>query len=310
MLGWANAARYEVDFTKPVKAISYEIDMSNVCNLKCRTCNSYRSTKWGADEKALTGRHHGLLDSNWQMLDEDAGDARVLAFMGGEPLMHQDRIIDALLKVDRAGTIGQCTISFSTNCKLDFEPQLLQLLIKAESVSVSCSVDGYGQLNDYIRSESDWDRISDQILKFDTLSTMHDNFYYSLQPTYSVYNFNKLGDLIRWSETLSNRPKIDLIYLVRPEIMNAAILPLAARNRTIDEYTNLRVEFPRHTELLDNCVRFLRNEFDDALTVDDFKYYNDKLDLLRTTRLRDVNLELDRILRQFRHTAALTVDNQ
>lgn len=41
----------------PKYPVKIEINASNVCNLKCRICTSYASTKWIAEEKSITELH-------------------------------------------------------------------------------------------------------------------------------------------------------------------------------------------------------------------------------------------------------------
>lgn len=86
----------DLDVKSPPLLRSQEVDISNLCNLRCRMCDPSRSSRWIADARRLGMPDQGIMDSGWTLSDEDAANTRYLRFLGGEPMLHQDRILDAL----------------------------------------------------------------------------------------------------------------------------------------------------------------------------------------------------------------------
>ena len=161
--GFSIAELLQIDFNSSPVLRSEEINLSNVCNIKCRSCNQERSTKWIPDAVALGEDPVGLLNSSWELTQTQAKNIKRLQFLGGEPLLHQDEIIRSLHCIKEHGDITNLIFFINSNITVSISNELLELMKMMKKVNIACSIDGVGTLNDYIRSDSTWQLVRDNL---------------------------------------------------------------------------------------------------------------------------------------------------
>jgi len=285
-----------LDATSNLIVQSQDVNLSNVCNLKCRTCNQTRSTKWMSDAVAMGEKPVGLLRSNWSLTTEQAIKIKRLRFPGGEPLLHQDIICNELNKIKKFGTISEFVLHLTTNMTIPFSNELVELMKDTKQTFISCSVDGVGKINNYIRSDSKWETIESNIFALEKICVENNNIIFDISTVYSVFNSNSLDELINW--THRNNFKHGLIILDRPTIHDARNLPVDYKNLLIDRYKDTLKKFPNHIQLIESVITHLSNSpiIDISSWKEQFKKHNDFLDYRRNSKLEDVNLELSFIV--------------
>lgn len=170
------------DFSMSYEIATMELKLNNLCNLKCRMCHPGDSTSWNdwnvikeyykdsgqaiyniVEENNLERKP--LLDKFennpkfWESLEKNLPHFRRVEFAGGEPLMDPQhyRILDMLKPYGH-----QIEIKYATNGTTlgiskgrtvhDYWPHF-------RSVAVNVSIDGIGDSYNYIRGNSDWNLI-------------------------------------------------------------------------------------------------------------------------------------------------------
>lgn len=153
--------------------VYWDIRFSNLCNLRCRTCGYIFSSQWWQDQKRLmgewadkwaretpvlnyAGRHEtDMLEQIMPHLDY----VEQIYFAGGEPLIMDEhyRILDELEKRGRFDV----RLIYNTNFT---EVKLKDRLVfdywkKFDSVSVGASLDAMGPRAEYIRKNTNWQKI-------------------------------------------------------------------------------------------------------------------------------------------------------
>ncbi len=243
---------------------SLELELGNLCNLNCRTCNSEQSTLWLEQDAKLNALHPGLARPNGggltrteiDFLDAEAlSRLEVLYLAGGEPLLHTT-FGPVLEKVIQSGN-RSCAIEFSTNCTLFPKPKELNNLLSFATVEVYLSIDGLGAENEFLRPPSLWpvtERVVDQWVE---LARENKNVLLFLSPTVSVYNITRLGRLMDWwfdklgepIERGDQRLPVNFCILNSPEYLQVGILPedIKAKRRshfaaTIESTSNRRLK--------------------------------------------------------------------
>ena len=154
------------------------IKISNVCNLRCRSCNSNDSVTLSVE-----GRYY---NENYQLRDnvyfqettaktftdqqiDDVVDmchnVRRLEFYGGEPLL--DKQLPRLLQklIDR-GYSKQITINISTNITQALTTSLVKLLLAFEKVQINLSMDGWAEKFEYLRHPGNWHQVYRNVFAF------------------------------------------------------------------------------------------------------------------------------------------------
>ncbi len=133
---------------------SLDIRFDNICNFKCRTCDSHNSRKWNEDFQP----GHNCPPENWSWNDrlskklENILDKnlKLVYFAGGEPLINKFHY----LFLERLKTKFKTTaISYNTNLStISFQGKsFVDFWKKFDNITVSASLDGIFSQGEYIR---------------------------------------------------------------------------------------------------------------------------------------------------------------
>jgi MoaA/NifB/PqqE/SkfB family radical SAM enzyme len=196
-----------------------DLALSNTCNNKCRMCGPELSTSWYNDAKLLNRKiPKGILEQKTVLENYDLSQLRFIKLIGGEPLMEQAKFIDVLQRCDRS----QLSILLTTNVTLIPNDELLSLIKECKEVWINLSIDASGNLNDFLRKGSKWEKTVEVAKWF------YDNFpegFVNVNGAVSIYNINHIDKLYLFVK--SNMPKAHLSYVVvdGPEWMHPKHLP-------------------------------------------------------------------------------------
>lgn len=183
-----------------------DITFGNVCNLKCLMCSSLSSSRVEAEYLQNKNKFNsiGITQPNMPRLQKWWEDpeildqvlhivkrAKYINFSGGEPLITK-QLIDILRAVPES-----CQVEINTNLT-SLTDEHIDCLRKFKLSRVSISLDGVGNHHEYIRYESDWNTIENNIQKlFDAeLKNTEIAFSYVLQHT-SIYTFPRFWDYFK-----------------------------------------------------------------------------------------------------------------
>jgi sulfatase maturation enzyme AslB (radical SAM superfamily) len=125
----------------------YDLRISNNCNLSCRMCGPKYSSTW-AQRNNEVNAHLG-----YEPDIEISPNAYKIQLAGGEPFMIK-RFAAMLEKVKNKN----CEIVVNTNGTIVTDA-LFDQLCRFKTVQIVLSLDGYSQLNNYIRRGSNWNTI-------------------------------------------------------------------------------------------------------------------------------------------------------
>ena len=172
----------EIDFNIPL----LELKLSNVCNFKCRMCWPKDSSKWmqdwdkvkefyGEGDQEYIGdivekndmhkrRVMNLYERDEKFISQLIGlmkHVEELEFAGGEPLMDpiHYRVLEAVPNPEKV------TLKYSTNLSIMKlgKKHIIDIWKKFKNIKLTISIDGYKELNERIRRESDWDLLKSNI---------------------------------------------------------------------------------------------------------------------------------------------------
>lgn len=161
-----------VDFDKePGNPSEYQMIISNACNLKCRSCSPSHSNLWQAEHKVIWGntgylQQHGQSgDKNgllWKNRQDWMNSVTNLEIVGGEPFYIQqwNEIWDELVESGRSQDIR---ISLSSNATIFAGERVKFLNDNFRSVGLGLSIDGMGEMYNYLRHPGNWDDVEKNI---------------------------------------------------------------------------------------------------------------------------------------------------
>ncbi len=141
--------KFNEEYTTDAVALEYlEIGFDNICNLTCDGCWSDFSSAWAKKQG---------LDKTIQIRTTDPitkipNTINKLLFLGGEPLMTTRHI----KLLDLVEYKSQVEVTYNTNGTFLFSDDAVSLLQQFKQVNVILSIDGYGDLNERVRSGSSW----------------------------------------------------------------------------------------------------------------------------------------------------------
>jgi len=180
------------DYSMPYEIATMELKLNNLCNLKCRMCHPGDSTSWndwGVVKKYYKGTGQVIFDlveehnlekkplldkfednpNWWASLEKNLPYFRRVEFAGGEPLMDPQhyRILDMLKPYGHQIEIKYATNGTTLGIKggrniHDYWPHF-------RSVAVNVSLDGIDNVYEYIRGNSDWNQVVENIKEIQTI---------------------------------------------------------------------------------------------------------------------------------------------
>jgi hypothetical protein len=234
----------------------WEIQITNLCNLKCMMCNDKSSSSLMSENIILFGSPDTQRKYSWNesSRDEisklfDTLDSVVLR--GGEPFM-VPWIKDILEQVPESRA-REIEILFNTNLTkltIDWVP----VLSKFKNIKMSCSIDAYGSLLHYVRFPSTWEQVQSGL----TVARMLPNANIFLNVCVQNLNVLHLDKLLEWTNKENLYVVLDI--LTEPEIFQVTNLPDPLIQHTITQLTNVKNKI--NTNLvsnLDGVIKSLYN---------------------------------------------------
>ena len=187
-----------------------ELTTGRYCNLKCRTCASDLSTTWESDDKAIKGLYKDSVSNSPRqeyshlpkILDltfssNDFKEILLVKLTGGEPMITPTFIpfIDTIIN---SGYAKNIILEIYTNTSWVPKDKILNRLKQFKFVKVFLSIDGIGEVNDYIRAPSKWDTVNESAETWIKFSKENQSFSIVFSPTINLYNILNLSDMIEW----------------------------------------------------------------------------------------------------------------
>jgi MoaA/NifB/PqqE/SkfB family radical SAM enzyme len=165
------------DSGKNTGLLTLQLNLSNQCNLKCRTCNASDSSMWikeqydfqknSADislidfQKKYNFTLHKETDFLEDLKTNVIPNIVVIRFQGGEPFLikRQWDIIDSILEL---GLEKDILLSYHTNATI-WNDEIAKKLSNFKEVNICLSIDDIGKKFEYLRHPGRWDEVEDNI---------------------------------------------------------------------------------------------------------------------------------------------------
>jgi sulfatase maturation enzyme AslB (radical SAM superfamily) len=316
------------DYTMPFEFPTMEIKLNNLCNLKCRMCNPLDSTSWQDWDEVKPfyekennylvptvaklvrkpGQYIGPFDDTdnwWASFEKLLPYFRRVEFAGGEPLMDPQhyKILDMLkpyghqieLKYATNGT----TLGISKGRTIhDYWPYF-------RSIAVNVSIDGIHSVYDYIRSNSNFSTIEENIKVFQSfpnVSRVVGAFTAQalniLQAAECIDYFINRMNIIFYSHRVSY-PNVLSAQVLPQELKDLAISRLQEISLRVASFANVQknplLEQITQQQIQDN-INYLQAK-DQHHLWQDFLEFNENLDVSRSSlRLENVIPEFKKYL--------------
>lgn len=235
-----------------------EVKLTNLCNLRCKTCIPEHSSSIMSKFEAKTPHDVQriiLIKKSFDLYLESRGGVFLdsiiknieavewLEFYGGEPFMIKDHK-KFLQQIVDSGYAKNITLSYTTN-GTKYDADYINIFKEFKGVIISLSIDAIGTLNDEIRLGSKWEEIEANIAKYVELKKLGSITGLNVNSTISIYNafaifglvdyFNKLDCTLSLS-VLEHPREMSIVNLSEQDkakwhIMYEAYMEAAIRNK-------------------------------------------------------------------------------
>ena len=273
-----------------------DINLSNVCNLKCRMCGSWASNSWFDEELALA-----KIDKRYEkninpvpLQQYELEDLRSMLphlkkvkridFKGGEPMMakHHNQFLQWLIEED----MTDVELFYTTNGTVQ-NPKILNLLKQFKRVSICFSIEGTGELYRYIRGgKYSIDTFESTLAKYNELENVQIMFNVTLQ-NYNVFNLPELHMFLHKLEDKYSRVSANSSFTTicnKPAYLSPLNLPDDLRDYAI-ENLSLFSDF-------DKLVESMKQRTFNPELWETFINFTNDLDKLRNDNVLDAVPEL------------------
>jgi MoaA/NifB/PqqE/SkfB family radical SAM enzyme len=200
----------DIDFTRSDsgKLMFLDLKLGNICNLKCRICGSFSSSKWAQEEiKIYTdnekskenlkrGRWPRESKTFWNDLTNLLENTRYFEFTGGEPFLIEEHF-DLLKKAVELGYAKNIELHYNTN-GTTFPTRGIELWSHFKLVEIAISIDDIGPRFEYQRYGANWNDVNKNLKKFYNLRGINKNIVLQLCMTSNVQNFYYIDEMCDW----------------------------------------------------------------------------------------------------------------
>lgn len=278
---------------------SLDLKLGNTCNLKCTMCGPHSSILIlndlvknnpdyvnHPDYKLYKNLSWHKNPRFWDILAQEAPLIERIHMTGGEPLLVKE-IFEFQENLIKTGKAKNITLSFNTNCTV-LPSKVYKLWPQFKSIELNLSIDGIGELNDYIRHPIKWDIISKHLKQLDDDYLKLNLSMIRIHTTVQIYNIFRIGNILEYfSKNFKHiQPIPDFFPLIGPVEFNIKTLPkdikLKAKEKLKYILENYENEFPnQYQEVYDKITGI-------SMTIDEDIFDNSHCEQLRY-RTKDFN---------------------
>lgn len=246
-----------------------DLKLGNICNLKCRICGSWSSSKWAKEEidyvpdikdrkehlayKYLTdGAWPRESDIFWDNLRSLLPNIKYIEFTGGEPFLIEQHFELLRYAVDQ-GYSHNIEIHYNTNGTVF--PPAVDLWNNFKHVEIAFSIDNVEKRFEYERYGADWNLVQENIAKFTAMR--NDKISTQLCTTVNVQNVYYLPEICDWISTQT----FDHVYfnmLHDPWHMCISRMTKTAQDVVITKLYDHTFDMKYRAEIL-RIIQFIRN---------------------------------------------------
>lgn len=264
----------QIDYSndKPDQLWFVDLKLGNICNLKCRICGSWSSSKWAHEEISYIPNLKNKKDhlaykflqqgawprktqTFWTNLKELLPNIKYFEFTGGEPFMIQEHFDLLQYAVDQ-GYAKNIDIHYNTNGTQ--WPNAHEIWKHFRRVDIAFSIDNIGDRFEYERYGARWTEVTENIKKFHELRDQYPSkITTQVCMTINIQNVYYLEDLCNWINTQTfNDHYFNMLH--DPKHMCIDNLTTAAKKIVVDKLISGKF-IPKHKAEIIRIVKFIEN---------------------------------------------------
>lgn len=226
----------------------------------------------GEWNRTLTEKQiHEIVDS----IDMSGTAKSRITFHGGEPTLLKE-LYEILNIIKKQNLQDKVLIEFNSNFQ-QFNAKWYDALMDFEGHAMA-SIDAIGDVGEYVRYPSDWNKVESNVLKFK--EKYQDTFGITICPTIQSLNILSLGELIEWC----NKHELGMTLhglLNDPKLLAVNNLPTQIKESLINEISN--TEYPQSYRRDERPFILKKLQQDATIDFDHVINYLNRIDNVRNT---------------------------
>ena len=276
----------------------YDLQLGNLCNLKCRICHPTVSSSWIPDYIKLTsetsiqegsisikhikGKQYELTpnpfswaesDEFWEQMSERKSNISNLYLIGGEPMMIH-RHFDFLKECVESGDAKHISLQYDTNLT-NLPEKVMKYWTHFKETRIGFSIDGMGDELEYMRNPIKWKQMLKNIDIIDKFG--YDNNHMAVDGpivydvvTVSIYNVLHVLDYIEWKIKAGkdsykvlwkeHSPHLGVHPLHQPPYLCVQTMPNDAKIVITEKYSNWRTKMLKWIDELETYTEYQTKE--------------------------------------------------
>lgn len=164
---------------------SINIKVSNICNLRCRTCQSTDSYIYHIEGEYYEKKNNiantpytvekikkKFTDQQIDDIYSISGNLEYIGLFGGEPML-DDQVPKLLLRLVDSGRAKDITLNMSTNATHEITADWEKIFKSFKTTIITPSIDGIGKRFTYMRHPGNWNFVHENLQRFISLSRNH-----------------------------------------------------------------------------------------------------------------------------------------
>ena len=259
-------------WTQDAKPLMFlDLKLGNICNLKCRICGSWSSSKWAEEEMnylpkdankkehiAYTWLKQGAWPRKtttfWDNMRELIPNIKYFEFTGGEPWMIQEHFDLLQYAVDK-GYSKNIDIHYNTNASV--VPDGIHRWAQFGRVDIAFSIDNVGKRFEYERYGAKWDEANEIIDGVHFAKAVDTpNITTQLCFTINIQNVYYIDELLAWADT-KDFNSIYFNMLHSPDHMSIQYMTPAAQELVLNKLKTTFWISDRYQREIDSIINFI-----------------------------------------------------
>ena len=295
---------------------SMELHFGNVCNLKCKMCGQDYSNQIGKEILQIGEKDKDFLKwvykqsgnvNNWtnnlsveytwfrnektknKLIDYVSKHITKLTIIGGEPTVIPE-FYELLDYCYENNTLKDKDITIVTNLT-NTNPKMTQWLPEMKSWTIWASIDGLGDITEYIRYPSNFKKVVENLNFYKKLLLESNNGKIVFSPAVQLLNIHQLDDMLKWFINFADNcwgKQFDISWMSQvwyPRICNYDTAPELYRFSVADKLAMSSEQFKKYPIITDFYETQINNLRQDHLTKEERRHlqlsfirYNDTQD--------------------------------
>ena len=284
--------------------VSWNFELDNVCNFKCRSCVPALSSSWEQELRKKFNIKDQFFKINLEKLYQDMEPlydiVEDISFAGGEPLIsdyHYD-ILNKLIEKNKTEIYIHYNTNFSTFTHKGIH--VFDLWDKFSNIDIQISLDGMGKRGELIRKGFNWEKFLNNI---ETFKIRFPQQTIKINCVFQVINCFHVMDLHRElyeMEIIKNWDDFNISILLNPNILSVCILDSKYKKNLAEKIKYHITKYLKPAKakesikIYTSILKMLGLE-DKSHLVPHFKKYMNELDILRNENYLEVFPELKEI---------------